>query len=40
VTGATSPDVLGAARAGGFPLLHKPLAPAKLRAALTQLVRR
>jgi two-component system, sensor histidine kinase len=40
VTGATSPDALGAARAGGFPLLHKPLAPAKLRAALTQLVRR
>jgi signal transduction histidine kinase len=40
VTGSTSPEVLGAARAGGFPLLRKPLAPAKLRAALTQLVRR
>ena len=40
LTGATSPDAVGAARAGGFPLLHKPLAPAKLRAALAQLVRR
>jgi signal transduction histidine kinase/CheY-like chemotaxis protein len=40
LTGSTSPEALGAARAGGFPLLRKPLAPAKLRAALTQLVRR
>jgi hypothetical protein len=40
VTGSTSPDVLGAARTAGFPLLHKPLAPAKHRAALTHLVRR
>jgi CheY-like chemotaxis protein len=40
LTGSTSPEPLGAARAGGFPLLRKPLAPAKLRAALTQLVRR
>jgi hypothetical protein len=27
-------------RAGGLPLLQKPIAPAKLRAALTQLRRR
>jgi two-component system, sensor histidine kinase len=39
LTGSTS-QALGAARAGGFPLLRKPVAPAKLRAALTQLVRR
>src|SRR5262249_44858945 len=36
VTGATSPDALGAARAGGVPPLHKPPAPAQLRAAPTQ----
>lgn len=40
VTGATSPDVLGAVRASGLPVLRKPIAPAKLRAALTQLLRR
>jgi signal transduction histidine kinase/CheY-like chemotaxis protein len=40
VTGATSPDVLGVVRASGLPLLQKPIAPAKLRAALTQLRRR
>jgi hypothetical protein len=40
VTGATSADVLGAVRATGLPVLHQPIAPAKLRAALTQLLRR
>lgn len=40
VTGATSSDVLGTLRASGLPLLTKPIAPAKLRAALTQLLRR
>src|SRR5262245_1893805 len=40
VTGTTSPDVLGAARATGLPVLSEPIAPAKLRAALTQLLRR
>jgi signal transduction histidine kinase/CheY-like chemotaxis protein len=40
VTGATSAEVLGAVRATGLPVLHRPIAPAKLRAALTQLLRR
>ncbi len=40
VSGTTSPDVLGLARASGLPMLRKPITPAKLRAALTQLVRR
>ncbi len=40
VTGTASPAVLGALRSSGLPVLRKPIAPAKLRAALTQLVRR
>jgi signal transduction histidine kinase/CheY-like chemotaxis protein len=40
MTGAASADVLAVSRAGGLPLLHKPVAPAKLRALLSQLVRR
>jgi signal transduction histidine kinase/ActR/RegA family two-component response regulator len=39
VTGAATADILARVRASGLPLLPKPVAPAKLRALLTQLVR-
>jgi signal transduction histidine kinase len=39
VTGDTTPARLREARAGGVPLLHKPVAPAKLRAVLAELLR-
>ncbi|THD51551.1 hybrid sensor histidine kinase/response regulator [Phenylobacterium sp.] len=39
VTGETAPDQLRAV-IGGYPVLHKPLAPPKLRAAVTGLLRR
>jgi two-component system, sensor histidine kinase len=37
ITGDTDPKRLDEARAAGFPLLHKPLAAAKLRALLSNL---
>jgi signal transduction histidine kinase/ActR/RegA family two-component response regulator len=40
VTGETAPEKLRAAEAGGYPLLHKPLSPARLRAAVTSQLRR
>ncbi|WP_293376515.1 hybrid sensor histidine kinase/response regulator [Phenylobacterium sp.] len=40
VTGETAPDRLRAAEAGGYPLLHKPLTPTRLRAAVTGQLRR
>jgi signal transduction histidine kinase/CheY-like chemotaxis protein len=36
ITGDVAPDHLEAMRAAGFPVLQKPLAPARLRAVLTQ----
>jgi CheY-like chemotaxis protein len=39
VTGETAPEQLRAV-IGGYPILHKPLAPPKLRAAVTGLLRR
>jgi hypothetical protein len=36
VTGDTAPDQLEEMRASGLPVLQKPLAPARLRAVLTQ----
>lgn len=38
VTGDTAPERLREAREAGYPLLHKPLQPAKLRALLEQLL--
>lgn len=38
VTGDTAPDTIQRIAQAGFPLLHKPLRPAKLRALLTHLV--
>jgi signal transduction histidine kinase/ActR/RegA family two-component response regulator len=38
VTGNTDPDAVAAIRAHGFPLLSKPVAPARLRAALAELI--
>lgn len=38
ITGDTAPERLREARAAGYPLLHKPLQPAKLRALLEQLL--
>ena len=38
VTGDTAPDTIQRISQAGFPLLHKPLRPAKLRALLTHLV--
>ena len=39
VTGDTAPDTILRISRAGFPLLHKPLRPAKLRALLTHLIR-
>ncbi len=39
ITGDTAPDRLVEARAGGFPLLHKPLPNGRLRAAIGNLLR-
>jgi CheY-like chemotaxis protein len=39
VTGDTAPDTILRITQAGFPLLHKPLRPAKLRALLTHLIR-
>jgi CheY-like chemotaxis protein len=38
VTGDTAPDTIQRITHAGFPLLHKPLRPAKLRALLTHLI--
>jgi len=38
VTGDTAPDTIQRITQAGFPLLHKPLRPAKLRALLTHLI--
>jgi CheY-like chemotaxis protein len=38
VTGDTAPDTIRRISQAGFPLLHKPLRPAKLRALLTHLI--
>ena len=38
VTGDTAPDTIQRISRAGFPLLHKPLRPAKLRALLTHLI--
>ena len=38
VTGDTAPDTIQRIARAGFPLLHKPLRPAKLRALLTHLI--
>jgi CheY-like chemotaxis protein len=38
VTGDTAPDTILRITRAGFPLLHKPLRPAKLRALLTHLI--
>ena len=40
LTGETAPEKLREAQAGGYPLLHKPLAPGRLRAAVTTVLRR
>lgn len=40
VTGDTAPDTIQRIARAGFPLLHKPLRPAKLRALLTHLIQR
>lgn len=40
VTGDTSPDNIREIQASGYPLLHKPLSHARLRAAVTALIRR
>jgi signal transduction histidine kinase/CheY-like chemotaxis protein len=39
LTGETAPEKLRAALASGYPLLHKPLAPGRLRTAVTSLLR-
>jgi CheY-like chemotaxis protein/anti-sigma regulatory factor (Ser/Thr protein kinase) len=39
ITGDTAPERLREASAGGFPLLHKPVSPMALRAALNRLLR-
>jgi CheY-like chemotaxis protein len=38
ISGDTSPDTIQRINQAGFPVLHKPLSPAKLRALLTHLV--
>lgn len=38
ISGDTAPEVLNEARKVGYPLLHKPVRPAKLRALLSQLL--
>ena len=38
ITGDTAPDTIQRINRAGFPLLHKPLRPAKLRALLTHLI--
>ncbi|MCW8963685.1 MAG: ATP-binding protein [Gammaproteobacteria bacterium] len=40
ITGDTSPERLREARASGYPLIHKPVRPAMLRATLSQLLRK
>ena len=40
ITGDTAPDRLREAERSGFPLLHKPVQPAKLRSAMRHLIRR
>ena len=39
ITGDTAPDRIREASAGGYPLLHKPLSPSRLRAAVGNLLR-
>jgi DNA-binding NtrC family response regulator len=38
ITGDTAPDRLREAQASGYPLLHKPVPPAKLRSIMYQLI--
>ena len=38
VSGASAPDDLARIKASGMPLLHKPVAPAKLRSTLAYLL--
>ena len=38
ITGDTAPDRLRQAQASGYPLMHKPVPPAKLRAVLRVLL--
>jgi CheY-like chemotaxis protein len=40
VTGDTAPENIRLALSSGYPLLHKPLSDARLRAAITSLLRR
>ncbi len=40
ISGDTRPESVAAAKAAGFPLLHKPVSPAKLRAIIMQFARR
>ena len=40
MTGDTAPENIREAQASGYPLLHKPLSHARLRAAVTALIRR
>ena len=39
VSGDTSPELLGQARASGYHLLHKPVDPMKLRAMVSYVLR-
>ncbi len=39
ITGDTDPEHLREAEASGYPLLHKPVQPAKLRSAVRHLIR-
>jgi DNA-binding response OmpR family regulator len=36
ISGDTGPETMHSARAAGYPLLHKPVSPAKLRAVVMQ----
>ncbi len=40
ISGETAPELLREARASGYPLLHKPVQPAKVRALLSRLLER
>jgi CheY-like chemotaxis protein len=40
ITGDTAPDRLREAQESGYPLLHKPVLPARLRSAMRQLMER
>lgn len=40
ITGDTSPDSVRILQASGFPVLHKPVRPSRLRALVSRLLRR